>query len=102
AGGPDPPLRAWISDVLFDQYRGVVSSVRVVDGTLRANSKLFFMHAGTVHEPDEIGVRTPKNEPVRELRPGDVGYLIAGIKDVGEARSGETITDAARPADAPL
>jgi GTP-binding protein LepA len=101
-GDPAAPLRALIFDSHFDQYRGVVSSVRVIDGTMRSDTKLAFMQAGTMHNADEIGVRTPKNTPVRQLGPGDVGYLIAGIKDVGEARSGETITDAARRADEPL
>jgi GTP-binding protein LepA len=101
-GELDAPLRGLIFDSHFDQYRGVVSSVRVVDGTMRADSKVLFMHAGTLHQADEIGVRTPKNTPVQQLGPGEVGYLIAGIKEVGEARSGETITDSARRAAEPL
>jgi len=91
-GDPEAPLQALIFDSHFDQYRGVVSSVRVVNGVLRGKDKLRFMHAGTSHDPDEIGVRTPDNQPVPELGPGETGYLIAGIKDVGEARSGETVT----------
>jgi GTP-binding protein LepA len=91
-GDADAPLQALIFDSHFDQYRGVVSSVRVVNGVLSAKSKLRFMHAGTTHDPDEIGVRTPDNQPVDQLGPGETGYLIAGIKDVGEARSGETVT----------
>jgi GTP-binding protein LepA len=101
-GDPDAPLRGLIFDSHFDQYRGVVSSVRVVEGTMRAESKVLFMQAGTVHQADEIGVRTPKNLPVKSLGPGEVGYLIAGIKDVGEARAGETITEAGRRAPEPL
>jgi len=96
------PLRALIFDSSYDQYRGVVSSVRVVDGTLRSGSRVRFMQAGAVHEIEELGLRTPAPVPVDELGPGEVGYLIAGIKDVGGARSGETVTDAARPAGAPL
>jgi len=95
AGGP---LRALIFDSSYDQYRGVVSSVRVVDGVLRTSTRLRFMQAGSVHDVEEIGVRTPDGTPVSELGPGEVGYLIAGIKDVGEARSGETVTDASAPA----
>jgi GTP-binding protein LepA len=91
-GDADGPLQALIFDSHFDQYRGVVSSIRVMNGVLRSKDKLRFMHAGTSHDPDEIGVRTPDNTPVSELGPGETGYLIAGIKDVGEARSGETVT----------
>jgi GTP-binding protein LepA len=101
-GDPDAPLRALIFDSHFDQYRGVVSSVRVVDGRLSAGSRLRFMQAGTVHDADEVGVRRPAPTPVAGLGPGEVGYLIAGIKDVGEARSGETVTEAHRPAPEPL
>ena len=97
-GSAQAPLQALIFDSHFDQYRGVVSSVRVVNGVLAANSRLRFMQAGTVHTADEVGVRTPANHVVERLGPGEAGYLIAGIKDVGEARSGETVTDAARPA----
>jgi GTP-binding protein LepA len=101
-GDPDAPLQALIFDSQFDQYRGVVSSVRVVNGRLGAGSKLRFMQAAALHEPIEIGVRRPVPTPVAELGPGEVGYLIAGIKDVGEARSGETITTAANGAPEPL
>ncbi len=98
SGDPDAPLRALIFDSAYDQYRGVVSSIRVVDGTLRSGSRLRFMQAGAVHDVEEVGVRTPEPVKVGELGPGEVGYLVAGIKDVGEARSGETVTDAAVPA----
>ncbi len=101
-GDPDAPLQGLIFDSHFDQYRGVVSSVRVVNGHLRTGSRLRFMQAGAVHEAIEIGVRTPDNLAVPELGPGEVGYLIAGIKDVGEARSGETVTDSGRAAAEPL
>jgi GTP-binding protein LepA len=101
-GDSDAPLQGLIFDSHFDQYRGVVSSVRVMNGTLSTGSKLRFMQAGAIHDADEVGVRTPENTPVASLGPGEVGYLIAGIKDVGEARSGETITEARRPADAAL
>ena len=101
-GDPDAALQALIFDSAYDQYRGVVSAVRVVSGTLASGHRLRFMQAGAVHDPDEIGVRTPAPVPVASLGPGEVGYLIAGIKDVGEARSGETVTEAARPAAEPL
>ncbi len=101
-GHPDEPLQALIFDSHFDNYRGVISSVRVVNGRLTTGQKLRFMQAGAVHDADEVGVRTPESTTVDSLGPGEVGYLIAGVKDVREARSGETITDAANPADQPL
>jgi GTP-binding protein LepA len=97
-GDADAPLQALIFDSHFDQYRGVVSSIRVMNGHLETDTKLRFMQAGTVHEAGEIGVRRPDPTPVTSLGPGEVGYLIAGIKDVGEARSGETVTTAVHPA----
>jgi len=101
-GDASAPLRALIFDSAYDQYRGVVSSVRVVDGVLRAGSRVRFMQVGTVHDVEELGVRTPAPTPVADLGPGEVGYLIAGVKDVGQARTGETVTDADAPAAAPL
>jgi GTP-binding protein LepA len=93
-GDVDAPLQALIFDSQFDQYRGVVSSVRVMNGKMASGSKLHFMQTGANHEAIEIGARLPEPTPVGELGPGEVGYLIAGIKDVGEARSGETVTTA--------
>jgi GTP-binding protein LepA len=101
-GSDDDPLQCLIFDSHFDTFRGVVSSVRVVNGYLRSNARLKFMQAGAVHEAIEVGVRRPDNTPIDSLGPGEVGYLIAGIKDVGEARSGETVTDNSRPATEPL
>jgi GTP-binding protein LepA len=97
-GDADAPLQGLIFDSYYDQYRGVVSAVRVMNGVLRTNSRLRFMQAGVTHDAEEVGARTPVPVPVAELGPGEVGYLVAGVKDVGEARSGETVTDAARPA----
>ena len=97
-GDPDAPLQALIFDSQFDQYRGVVSSIRVMNGRLRSGIKLRFIQAGAHHEALEVGVKTPAPTPISELGPGEVGYLIAGIKDVGDARSGETITTAAHGA----
>ena len=65
---------------------------------MTGKTRLRLMQAGATHDPDEIGVRTPDSLPVDRLGPGEVGYVIAGIKDVGEARSGETMTDDRRPA----
>jgi GTP-binding protein LepA len=101
-GDVDEPLQALIFDSHYDAYRGVVSSVRIVNGQLTTGEKLRFMQAGATHHADEVGVRTPDNRPVRSLGPGETGYLIAGIKDVAEARSGETVTEFARPADEAL
>ncbi len=94
SGDAEAPLQALIFDSQFDQYRGVVSSVRVMNGTMASGSKLHFMQTGANHEVIEIGARLPVPTPVAALGPGEVGYLIAGIKDVGEARSGETVTTA--------
>ena len=102
SGSADEPLQALIFDSQFDQYRGVVSSVRVMNGRLQSGAKLAFMQAGAQHEALEIGVRRPATVPVLELGPGEVGYLIAGIKDVGDARSGETVTTAAKGATSAL
>ena len=96
-GDPDAPLQALIFDSHFDQYRGVVSSVRVMNGQLTTGSRLLFVQAGAVHDADEVGVRTPDPTPRPGLGAGEVGYLIAGIKDVGEARSGETVTTLVAP-----
>ncbi|MXZ79121.1 MAG: elongation factor 4 [Acidimicrobiia bacterium] len=101
-GNPDAPLQALIFDSHFDQYRGVVSSVRVMNGRLRSGAKIRFMQARTDREADEIGVWRPQPTPVGELGPGEVGYLIAGMKNVAEARSGETVTTARDSAAEPL
>jgi GTP-binding protein LepA len=97
-GDPDAPLQALIFDSQFDQYRGVVSSVRVMNGRMNNGSRLKFMQTGALHEIIEIGARRPVPTPLDELGPGEVGYLIAGIKDVAEARSGETVTTASHGA----
>jgi GTP-binding protein LepA len=97
-GDPDAALRALIFDSYYDQYRGVISSIRIIDGTLRDNVKIRMMQAGENHEIEEIGIRTPEMISVSQLGPGEVGFIVAGIKDVAGARSGETITEAGRPA----
>ena len=102
AGDPEAPLQGLIFDSYYDQYRGVVSAVRVVNGRLVAGARLRFVQAARTHDVEEIGVRLPAATPVDALGPGEVGYLIAGIKDVAEARSGETVTEASRPAAEPL
>ena len=102
SGDPEAPLQALIFDSQYDQYRGVVSSIRVMNGRIASGSRLTFMQTKAQHEAVEIGVRRPVPTPVAELGPGEVGYLIAGIKDVAEARSGETVTVANRPSTEPL
>ena len=102
SGDSGAALRALIFDSAYDQYRGVVSSIRVMDGVLRSATKVRYMQAGFSEEVEEIGVRMPVPTAVGELGPGEVGYLIAGIKDVGQARSGATVTDAVHPAPEPL
>ena len=102
SGDPEAELQALVFDSHFDSYRGVVSSVRVVQGTLRTGSNVLFMQTRAVHGAQEVGVRTPSLTRVDELGPGEVGYLIAGVKKTSEARAGETVTDARRPAPAPL
>jgi GTP-binding protein LepA len=96
-GDPDAPLQALIFDSVYDAYRGVVSSVRVFNGTLGSGARLRYVQAKATHDAEEIGVRLPATTPVASLGPGEVGYLIAGIKDVGQARVGETVTTAANP-----
>ncbi|MXW41795.1 MAG: elongation factor 4 [Acidimicrobiia bacterium] len=101
-GSSDEPLQALIFDSHFDQYRGVVSSVRVMNGRLRAGDQIRFMQVRSDREADEVGVWRPRPTPVAELGPGEVGYLVAGMKNVAEARSGETVTTSRNGAVEPL
>jgi GTP-binding protein LepA len=96
-GDAAAPLQALMFDSYYDAYRGVVSAVRVFNGTLVTGSRLRYVNAAANHDAEEVGVRAPSLTPVASLGPGEVGYLIAGIKDVGEARVGETVTTAANP-----
>jgi GTP-binding protein LepA len=102
AGDPAAPARALIFDSSYDQYRGVVAFVRVVDGVLRPREHLRAMALGTRFEAQEIGFMSPAMRPVQELRAGEVGYVITGLKDVSELRVGDTLTGEKRPAAAPL
>ncbi len=97
-GDPKEQLQALMFDSYYDQYRGVVSAIRVMQGTLTTSSKMRYVNQGKNYDVEELGIRKPEMTPVKELGPGEVGYLIAGIKDVGEARSGETVTLASDPA----
>ena len=94
--------RALIFDSHFDSYRGVISYVRVMDGTIASGMKAQMMHSGRSFEVSEVGVFRPSLTPMPALGPGQVGYVIAGIKNLKEVRVGDTITDAARPAKEPL
>jgi len=101
-GDRDAPARALIFDSEFDQYRGVVAYVRVVDGVLRKRDAILAMQAGTEADIDDIGFFGPAFTPVAELAAGEVGYVITGMKDVSKLRVGDTLTTVARPAAEPL
>ena len=102
AGDPDAPPRALIFDSEFDQYRGVIAYIRVVDGTFTKGEAIRAMQAQTEAEIDDIGFFNPKMTPVKALGPGEVGYVITGIKDVSVLRVGDTLTSKTRPASEPL
>ncbi|MCU1805516.1 translation elongation factor 4 [Cytobacillus firmus] len=93
-GNPDAPLKALIFDSLYDAYRGVVAYIRVVEGTVKVGDKIKMMATGKEFEVTEVGVFTPKSTPLPELSVGDVGFLTAAIKNVGDTRVGDTITSA--------
>ncbi len=101
-GDPDAPLQALIIDSWFDSYVGVVSLVRVVNGVLDGRAKIRVMSTGRSHVVTELGAFTPKMTRRKTLQPGEVGYLIAGIKDIDGAPVGDTVTIDARPADGQL
>jgi GTP-binding protein LepA len=98
SGDPDAPPRALIFDSEFDQYRGVIAYVRVVDGTFTKGEAIRAMQAGTNAEIDDIGFFSPEMTSVKYLGPGEVGYVITGLKDVTTLRVGDTLTSARRPA----
>lgn len=101
-GNPSTPLRALIIDSWFDSYQGVVVLVRVVDGILKAGQKIRLMSIGKSFEVQKLGVFTPAAKEVDRLSTGNVGFVIAGIKNVQETRIGDTITEDALPATKPL
>src|SRR5215210_2088202 len=102
AGVADAPPRALIFDSSYDQYRGVLAFVRVVDGDFHRRDDLRAMALGTTFEAQEIGFMTPAMRPVRSLTAGEVGYVITGLKDVSELRVGDTLTSEAEGAAEPL
>jgi GTP-binding protein LepA len=101
-GKPKAPTRALIFDSEFDQYRGVVAYVRMVDGSFRKNGRILAMQNGTEADIDDIGFFRPAMTAVQGMEAGDVGYLITGIKDVAKLRVGDTLTTLERPASEPL
>ncbi len=101
-GDADKPLQALIYDSLYDAYRGALSYVRVVEGTLRNDMTIRMMNKGKEFEVTEVGVFAPSMKQVKQLLPGEVGYVAASIKNVTDTEVGDTITDADNSADAPL
>ncbi|WP_028549195.1 translation elongation factor 4 [Paenibacillus sp. UNC451MF] len=97
-GSPDQPLKALIFDSHYDPYKGVIVYVRVIDGSIRAGSKIKFMATEKVFEVIEVGAFKPRMSIVDSLDIGDVGFIVAGIKNVGDTRVGDTVTDAKNPA----
>ncbi len=97
-GSPDEPLKALIFDSHYDPYKGVIVYVRVIDGSIRAGSKIKFMATEKVFEVIEVGAFKPRMSIVDSLDIGDVGFIVAGIKNVGDTRVGDTVTDAKNPA----
>lgn len=100
-GHDSNPLKALLFDSWFDNYQGVIVLVRVFDGIVRAGKKIKLMATGRVFEVAQVGIFSPKMEPASELSSGEVGYIIAGIKNVTETKIGDTITDADKPAGEP-
>ncbi len=102
SGNPHAPARALIFDSVYDTYRGVVTYVRVVDGKLSRRERVLMLSTKAVHDTLEIGVISPEPVPTEALGAGEVGYLITGVKNVRQARVGDTLTSAASPATRPL
>ncbi len=102
AGDPAGPARALIFDSSYDQYRGVIAFVRIVDGRFSTRDPLRAMAQGTRFEAEELGYMSPARQPVDVLEAGEVGYVITGLKDVSKLRVGDTLTTERRPAQAPL
>ncbi|MFN2613717.1 MAG: translation elongation factor 4 [Actinomycetota bacterium] len=101
-GDPAAPTRALIFDSTYDAYRGVISYVRVVDGALRRRARVRMMATNAEHEIEEMGFLTPDQSPADSLSPGEVGYLISGIKAIGGAKVGDTVTESSKRAPQPL
>jgi GTP-binding protein LepA len=102
SGDPQAPSRALVFDSSYDQYRGVVAFVRVVDGTFHAREDVLAMAQGTRFETEEVGFFSPTMQAAESLGAGEVGYIVTGLKDVAKLRVGDTLTAQARPAGEPL
>ncbi|MBI4412805.1 MAG: elongation factor 4 [candidate division NC10 bacterium] len=101
-GSPDAPLRALIFDSSFDTYQGVIVYVRLYDGAVRPGMRVHLMAIGGTYEVSQVGTFAPEMRPAPELVAGEVGYIVAGIKEVRQTKVGDTITEAARPTARPL
>ncbi|MGO1407066.1 MAG: translation elongation factor 4 [Brachybacterium sp.] len=101
-GEPDAPCRAMIFDSVYDTYRGVVTYIRVFDGSLKSRDRIDMMSTGAHHELLEIGVSSPEPRATSGIGPGEVGYLITGVKDVRQSKVGDTVTTSIRGAEVPL
>lgn len=101
-GDPNAPLRALIFDSVYDSYRGVISYVRIMDGTMRPNTKIRLIKTGGEYQATEVGTFTMKREPRLNLEPGEVGYLLANVKKISDVKIGDTITNSENPATDPL
>jgi len=101
-GDANAPLKAMLVDSWYDPYLGVVILIRVIDGTIRKGQQIKFMATGTTHLVDRVGVFRPKIENLPQLGPGEIGFITAQIKDIGQTAVGDTITDVKRPAAQPL
>jgi GTP-binding protein LepA len=101
-GDPEAPLKAMVFDSWYDTYRGVIVLVRVIDGRLTRGLKVRFMATGNIHDVEEVGRFTPKATASKELGAGEVGFVVAGIKNVAETRIGDTLTEQDRPTAVPF
>jgi len=101
-GNYDAPLQALVFDSIYNNYRGVICSIRVANGSIKPGDTIAFMATSRTYQVEEVGLFRPDMRPAEELGPGDVGYMVANIKSVSEARDGDTVTSAGNPARKPL
>ncbi|WP_138204740.1 translation elongation factor 4 [Haloimpatiens lingqiaonensis] len=102
SGDEEAPLKALVFDSYYDSYKGVVSFIRIKNGTIKQGTKMKFMSTGKEYEVTEVGIFAPNFYPVEELKAGDVGYFTASIKNVRDARVGDTVTESKRPTEEAL